>query len=286
MERLDRAIRRISREPRPLAFLASRLLWKTRLCRIFTIRRESYRLRFFPTSYSANLWAQPESEQFKNNFYKAYLRTSDTVVDVGANIGFTTLDAAVLVPDGMVLAFEPHPVIFQYLSANIRLNRVSNVRLSNIGLGEKETIDRITDLRADDQNRIGRDGTLEVRIRALDSVLEEVDGPVALLKLDVEGFEKFVMEGAGRTLGRTQCVLFESNERRYQSMGYSTCHVLALLVKHGLTPFKFDPGNKEFRQLALCYRSNENEKLFAFSDLVLLRSRLGPEYSFTRLAGY
>ena len=118
MGQLDAAIRRVWREPHPLAFLASRLFWKTGLCRMFVIRRGTYRLHFFPTSYSANLWTDPESEQAKNNFYKAYLRTRDTVVDVGANIGFTTFNAAVLVPDDMVLAFEPHPVIFRYLSAN------------------------------------------------------------------------------------------------------------------------------------------------------------------------
>ena len=285
MGQLDAAIRRVWREPRPLAFLASRLFWKTGLCRMFVIRRGTYRLHFFPTSYSANLWVYPESEQAKNNFYKAYLRTRDTIVDVGANIGFTTFDAAVLVPDGMVLAFEPHPVIFRYLSANLQLNGFSNVRLFNVGLGAAESVDRMTDLRADDQNRIDPDGRLEVQILALDSVLDELDGPVALLKLDVEGFEKFVMEGAGRTLGRTQCLLFESNEARYQSMGYSTRDVLALLVDYGMIPFKLDPRTREFQRLSLSYRSLKNEKLFAVSDPILLQSRVGETYRVTRLTG-
>ena len=58
------------------------------------------------------------------------LREGDTVVDIGANVGFFTLLAAALVgPEGRVVSFEPDPANFARLQANVRANGFEHVTL-------------------------------------------------------------------------------------------------------------------------------------------------------------
>lgn len=108
--------------------VASRLLLSTGLCNFLTIRLGTYRIRFSPTRYAADLW-YPSVDIFE--FYcLPILRPGDIVVDVGANIGITALLVRKYVgPTGRVLAFEPHPGTFRHLERNIKLNGIRNIDL-------------------------------------------------------------------------------------------------------------------------------------------------------------
>jgi len=72
-------------------------------------------IRFFDPSDEAFVWR--------------YMNVHEgTFVDVGAHVGkYAVTMARKLKGDGMVLAFEPHPVNFKYLLVNLRLNGLSNV---------------------------------------------------------------------------------------------------------------------------------------------------------------
>ena len=54
-------------------------------------------------------------------------KKSNIVFDVGANIGYYSLLAAISNKEAKVFAFEPVPRIYEYLNHNIELNRLSNV---------------------------------------------------------------------------------------------------------------------------------------------------------------
>jgi FkbM family methyltransferase len=187
---------------------------RTGLCRLLRIPQPGFVLRFYPSSLSAVLWIDPEDRRDDTDLLSNYLRAGDTVIDVGANIGNLALAAAVAVgPRGRVLAFEPHPRVFGYLSGNIALNHAVHVRAYNLALGDRRGATSLSDGRADDQNKVLPGGQgLPVPIERLDEVFDG-QSDVSLLKIDVEGYEKYVLWGAEAVLSITACVYFEVSKK-------------------------------------------------------------------------
>jgi len=270
---IQHALARIREEHRPVRFLASRALWHSGLSRWLTIDRGRYRLRFFPTALSAQYWLHPAADRVEEQFFAAYLRPGDTVVDVGANIGALTLLAASLVgPAGRVVAFEAHPRIFRYLEANLRMNGASAVQARNVAAGDQAETIRFSDHRADDQNAVSERGGVAVPCERLDSALAGV-GEVQLLKVDTEGFEKFVFAGAGKVLSRTRCVYFESWEEHCARYGYTSPELVAALRGAGFEVFRLE--GRALLPILEGHRSDACEDLVATRDPSDLAARTG-----------
>ena len=267
-------IQRLSEEPRPFRFLASRLLWRSGLCTGLRIVKQGYELRFYPSSLSAELWFDPEARQGDEMFLRGYLRPDDVMIDVGANIGDLTLCASTLVGDnGRVYAFEPHPRIYRFLMGNIALNGRHNVETFNAALGESRGAVHFSSGRSDDQNSVLTGGSgIEVPLIPLDE-LPLGEKEIALLKVDVEGYEKFVFSGATETLRHVRCVYFESWERHFAKFRYRLQDLLDLLQ---------DAGFQVFRQIAVGMLSaveddcsEHCENLIAVRDPAEFASRSG-----------
>ncbi len=143
--------------------------YNSRLCYIFQISRNGYRLHFFPTKLSAILWIDSLERVHDEVFLERLLREGDIFIDVGANIGTHTLKAASLIKsNGRVYAYEPRPTVFGFLQKNIHLNGFINIEVFNVALGEKEGVLRFSDLKSDDQNSISKQGAIAVNIEKLD----------------------------------------------------------------------------------------------------------------------
>ncbi len=215
----------------------ARLLMATSACRWMTIRQRGFTLRFHPANLSSQLWIDPHERDGALGFFRDYLKPGDHVVDAGANIGDTVLTAAVQVgPSGHVIGIEPHPRTFRFLQENVALNQVSHVELINVAAGAATGSAPFADDRRDDMNRIDG-GTLQVAVRRLDDLVLGA-GPFALLKVDVEGYEKFVFDGATELLKRTRCVYFEVSSLHSSRFGYSTHDLLTLLEGAGFRLFR------------------------------------------------
>src|SRR5262245_58921880 len=126
-------LKTVLQQKRPIRFLFSKLIQKTPLWKLsqLMIKRDGYRLRFFPTSLSASLWTYPAERHDDEVIIKSLLRPGDIFIDVGANVGTHSLAAATVVGNGHVYAVEAHPVTFHYLKKNIELNPFSNITLYN-----------------------------------------------------------------------------------------------------------------------------------------------------------
>jgi FkbM family methyltransferase len=146
----------------------------------------------------------------------AGLRPGDVVVDAGANVGQYTVGAAARVgPNGRVLAFEPAPLTSAMLRRNVELNRLPQVSLFAVALGEEEgsaSLEQAVDdcsvasLRSEwishqyPREKVATTA-VKVPVRTLDHVLEENGiARVTLMKVDVESFEGPVIRGARRCL--------------------------------------------------------------------------------------
>jgi FkbM family methyltransferase len=146
--------------------------------------------------------------------FRILLRQQDTVIDVGANIGCTSILFSGLARH--VYAFEPSPSTHAFLRPNLARAAVANVETFNVALGAAA---RSTRLIYAPNNRSGAfvAATLqpsaghvieEVQVRTLDEVVESTPiQRVDFIKIDVEGFEAKVIEGAERVLQRDRPVV-------------------------------------------------------------------------------
>jgi FkbM family methyltransferase len=233
------AMRVLRNHPRPMRLVAARLLQWSGLSQLFRITLDDYQLRFYPTNTSANLWIDPNSRFHDLSLFKDYCQPGDLVVDVGANIGEVSIVLSQRVgASGQVLAFEPQPRIYRYLRGNLSLNGCGNVIATNAAVGAAPGTVRMSDSKRDDMNRVVDDGAIEVPCTTLDAALPA--NAIALLKIDVEGTELRVLEGARQTLTRTACVNCESSEEHYQRYGYGIADVIAFLQSAGFTTHVID----------------------------------------------
>jgi len=63
---------------------------------------------------------------------------------------------------------------------------------------------------------------------------------IAVLKVDVEGHEKFVLEGASGLLSRTAVIYFESWSEHFEKFGYQLSDIVEHLKSHGFRIFRID----------------------------------------------
>jgi FkbM family methyltransferase len=188
------------------------------------------------------LWTQGIFELDVCEAIARLVREGDTVVDVGANVGFmTSLLARAAGNAGNVLAFEPHPGLYRRLQANINLfsnSTCSRVIAEPVALTDHEGEDWLVfDSRylARNSGTAGLSGVsfargadrLKVRTSRLDQFVG--DKVVALLKLDVEGAELQVLLGANRAL----------TERRIKAVVYEDFHAATSGIANHLKGFGF-----------------------------------------------
>jgi FkbM family methyltransferase len=187
------------------------------------------------------------------------LKTGDLFVDVGANIGSYTILAAGAC-GASVIAVEPIPATFEHLLDNIRLNGLSSlVTAKNIGVGAcagtlsfSDQLDTVNHVLAD--NEAESTSASSISVETLDALLKEHSPTI--LKIDVEGFESHVLEGATRTLdsGTLLAVLVELNGSgaRY---GTDDMSVHGWLVDRDFTPSGYEPFTRKLSPLR-----SKNEK--------------------------
>lgn len=168
---------------------------------------------------------------------RAMVHTGDTVVDVGANIGWFTLHLAEQVGStGSVLAFEPAPRTVARLLQHVRRNNLRQVEVIPLALGEKAEGPR--QMRIQSSYRLdGTDGSeeAEVAITTLDDYLQ--NHPVSSLrfiKIDTDGMEIAVLRGAEATLGRYRpSLLFEVGSDALPQSGLTSNALLGMLQGQG-----------------------------------------------------
>lgn len=134
-------------------------------------------------------------------------------------------------PQGEVIAIEAHPEIHCYLEGNLELNRARNIKTLHRALGAGPGQVALTSRRSDDQNYITNEGSVRVPMCALDELVAA--RPTRLLKLDVEGYELPVLQGALRTLRQTDIVYCELSTGNCRRFGYQPQEVEQLLVEQG-----------------------------------------------------
>jgi FkbM family methyltransferase len=158
------------------------------------------------------------------------------VVDVGANIGAHTVFFAKAVgPGGRVVAIEPQRILYQILCGNLALNAIGNTFAQHAGLGSAPGSILVPPLNYAASHNFGglALGEFTDGEQVLVTTLDALALPAChLLKIDVEGMEAQVLQGARQTLARHRPILYVENDRSEKSAA-----LIALLFELGYRLF-------------------------------------------------
>jgi len=145
-------------------------------------------------------------EPVETELVKQHIKELDTVVDVGANIGYYTLLMAKL--KAIVHSFEPEPNNFALLKKNVELNHLTNVILYNKAVSNTNGKAKL--ILADHgtgQHKLGNSkfGSKIIDVEVTNIKLEHID----FAKIDVEGAELLVLKGM-KTLPNKMIIEFNT----------------------------------------------------------------------------
>jgi FkbM family methyltransferase len=202
-------------------------------------------------------WDSSDKEGDFNYFLKS-LGPEEVVLDIGANIGIMTVLMAKACPEGKVYAFEPVPDNFRALQRIVKFMKVKNASLHQLALGAQkgEVLMRMPLIKGVKMQGLshivhqsieGYEGThreYAVPQMALDEIDFGPHRPISAIKMDVENYERFVLEGAKELLSRDHpqiyCELWPNENREHcfkllTDLGYE-----AWVLKAGRLE-RFDP---------------------------------------------
>jgi FkbM family methyltransferase len=177
-----------------------------------------------------------------SNLFKM-LKPDFNVIDAGANIGYLTLQFSKRCNQGMVYSFEPDTENFKCLTQNMSLNDCRNVTSLQVALGKTNATASLYKVYRNNPgaNRILDNAPPDAYAQELVSVcsLDDLDASgyfkkIDLIKVDVEGFEWFVLQGAANMIRRDKPILFiELADDNLHGQGYSSLQLLQYLDELG-----------------------------------------------------
>lgn len=163
-------------------------------------------------------------------------------IDAGANIGyFSCLLSTLAGPTAKVLAIEPERQNRRLLENNLQINHLTNVVVHACALGARDGCARMGIYKAANRGRhslvdlASCKSFIEVPVRRLDDLVRESAPGVAswaLMKMDVEGYEPFVFEGAAETLSRTEALAMEYAPSYWKKVGVDPAAIFEKLSAH------------------------------------------------------
>jgi len=181
----------------------------------------------------------------------------DLVVDVGANIGYVTMLLSRWVGEsGRVYSMEPTPVTFELLAHNVSRLNLANVALFPYALSSREGsawmevprdsagMDNLYESHLADAGDAspGGDRQCAVHTRRLDSLLHGRSLPVGFMKIDVEGHELQVLQGAEDVLSTDRPALLIEIGGNPDEAGGHAAEVFRFLAARGYLPYLFEGG--------------------------------------------
>ena len=226
----------------------SKLLHTTRLGVFVKIQRNEYAILHTPSDIAQAVFMGYPYVAKDEGSIRTLVSEGDTVVDIGANVGSIALFAATIVgATGHVLAVEPHPRTFAFLSANRDLNPSLRDRISirQVAVADRASTIGFSSRYHDSGNHVFEsiDG-LQVETISLDDLCRDIPGKIGLLKIDVEGYEPFVIRGGRETLARTRHLYFELCDGNLARFGHDPAEFIAEITKLGFSLYEDLPSGE------------------------------------------
>lgn len=176
------------------------------------------------------------------------LRPGDSVMDIGAQLGFVSSNMAAMVgPSGRVHAIEPDPKALEMLRQTIEANGHDWIEVFPLAASDREgEIEFHLSPVLGWSTAVGgthhRDlETISVPSRRIDDLLDQdrLRRPLRLIKLDVEGYEHAVLDGMQKLLAEDRPILVMENAPiMLKPLGLTSADVLPRITRHDYRVFR------------------------------------------------
>jgi FkbM family methyltransferase len=200
-----------------------------------------------------------------------FCESSAVVLDVGANIGSVAIPAAKYLTRGRVIAFEPNPPILNSFKRNVSLSRICNLDIIPMALSNWTGPSHLV---------LGQEGNPgscfldeaqknwpTVNVQPLDEAVADLER-VDLIKIDVEGSETAVIDGAAQVISRFRPVMIlEINRTQLKRSGSSSQELLEKLER-----LSYDCYVRVHKRLRVVSRADLNNG-FTFNVIAIPKER-------------
>jgi len=168
----------------------------------------------------------------------------DLAIDIGANIGwYSCIFGSILRDRGQVIAIEPEPRNLQLLQKNIQLNNLANIEAIQCAASDQPGTLSLHLYKSSNRGRhsvlpIYAGPTIKIPAARLDDLLEQRglgSRTVAILKIDIEGYEAIALRGATRALSRCRLALVEWSPNYMLNGGIEPAELADLLLISGFS---------------------------------------------------
>jgi FkbM family methyltransferase len=229
---------------------------------------EGIPIRLVPRGHVASLlWTGLDFEKHEISFVLSVLKPGMIFFDVGANAGLFAISAAKKIGGKGVFAFEPCSSTFELLKQNLQLNRLTDVNVVQMALGESvgEGVLQVNARGKDGLNTLGQAthpdskvvGQEDVRITTADAfIMKHNVSRVDLIKVDIEGAELMFFRGARDLLQRSDAplILYEGFGSLTRGFGYHPVEILWFLEACGYTLFLLNSDTGKISDLEPDYQ--------------------------------
>lgn len=203
------------------------------------------------------LWKYGVLESFETQIFKKVVQPGMTVVDIGANIGYYTLQFSTWVgPQGRVWAFEPEPRNHRILSDVIADNKITNVDIFPVAIsneagshklfvsGENQGDHRFYDPTGDRPS-------IEIPTARLDDFFSGENRRVDVIKMDIQGSEYAALLGMQETIKQNPQIIIvsEFSPKILRDQGVAADKFIQLLDGLKLNCWYIDEKKKSLRAL-------------------------------------
>lgn len=175
------------------------------------------------------------------NFLSKNLTHDDVFLDIGSNYGWHVLNTYKKCKK--IYSFEPQTILYEIQKDNLQLNDIQNVEIFNIALGEENKDSSMSGINYESNGvnmgdlSIGGGGE-KIKMKTLDSLNLNF---VNFIKLDVQGYEKFVILGGMETIKKFKPTLIvEFEDFQLNRFGYGVSELFNLIKELGYYPFFLD----------------------------------------------
>jgi FkbM family methyltransferase len=206
-------------------------------------------------------------------FLLHFLRPGDWFGDFGANVGVYSVLAGTR--GASVLAVEPVPDTFERLCVNLRMNSVQAVPV-NCGLSDRTQVLSFTSDRGAMNKVATRAGpnTFQVEVVRADELVRQTNSAPCLLKVDVEGYEWPLLNGAVDLLSTSLLAIIVEMNESGREYGYSDESVHSFLRSSGFSPYRYDPFSRKLFAREGINRESFNTLYLKDSAMPTLRERV------------
>jgi FkbM family methyltransferase len=167
-------------------------------------------------------WRSPEMVSELDLFIKRCTGAA-TFADVGANHGIFSLVFLKLNPEGKVISIDPSPIADRIRLNNRKLNGMdANLLSYQVASGARKGTVKMhfnwhhLEVSSDSANQAG---DVEIAVSPLDELCADAHISPEIIKIDVEGFELDVLQGAEQSLAKARLLFLEIHPERLDELG-------------------------------------------------------------------